>query len=92
MKSERMVILVTPEQKAAIASSAKALKLSAGEIVRRAVESYRPDGDEALLGALAVELERSARETRKALRDTVRQLTESRKRFRQRRGPLRSTA
>ncbi len=41
MKTERMTVLVTPEQKRAITVKAAKLKLSAGEVIRRAVESYR---------------------------------------------------
>jgi hypothetical protein len=67
MKSERLVILRTPEQKQAIVAHARALNMSAGEIIRRSVERYRPNDEEAVLTALADELERSARETRKAL-------------------------
>jgi len=67
MKTERLVVLLTPEQKRVIVGRAKSLNLSAGEVIRRSVESYRPNEEEALLEALAAELERSARETRKAL-------------------------
>ena len=67
MKTERLVILVTPEQKQAIMARAKSLNMSAGEIIRRSVEDYRPNEEEAVLTALADELERSAKQTRKAL-------------------------
>jgi len=67
MKTERLVVLLTPEQKRVIVGRAKSLNLSAGEVIRRSVESYRPNEEEALLEALAGELERSVRETRKAL-------------------------
>ena len=67
MKTERLVILVTPEQKQAIMARAKSLNLSAGEVIRRSVQGYRPSDEEAVLSALADQLERSAKETRKAL-------------------------
>ena len=67
MKTERLVILVTPEQKQAIMARAKSLNMSAGEIIRRSVEDYRPNEEEAVLTALADELERSAKQTRKSL-------------------------
>jgi hypothetical protein len=57
MKTERMMILVTPQQKKAINAKAKALKLSAGELIRRAVDTYSGDADSALLNAIADELE-----------------------------------
>ena len=67
MKSERLVILLTPEQKQVIMNRAKSLNMSAGEVIRRSVEDYRPNAEEAVLSALADELERSARDARSAL-------------------------
>jgi hypothetical protein len=60
MKSERMTILVTPDEKAKIYQRAKALDIPAGELLRRAVADYDPqtDDDSAELTALADELER----------------------------------
>ena len=40
MRSERVNLLVTPEEKAAIEAQAAALNLSTSEMVRRAVASY----------------------------------------------------
>lgn len=71
MKSERMTILVTPAQKQAIATKARKLNVSAGEIIRRAVESYRHNDEEVVLNALADELDRSVREARHALKDAL---------------------
>jgi phosphate uptake regulator len=71
MKTERITILVTPAQKQAIASKAKKLNVSAGEIIRRAVESYRNQDEEIVLSALADELDRSVKEARRALRSAL---------------------
>lgn len=71
MKTERMTILLTPQQKEVIHAKAKKLNLSAGEVVRRAVEGYQAGGDEALLMALAEELERSVKEARIALKSAL---------------------
>jgi len=69
MKTERLVILVTPEQKRALAHRAKALDLSVAELVRRSAEGVRPGAeDERALAALANELQRSVKESRVALR------------------------
>jgi hypothetical protein len=68
MKTERLVILVTPEQKRALAVRAKALDLSVAELVRRSAEGLRPGADEQVLSSLAAELQRSVRESRVALR------------------------
>ena len=56
MKSERINLLVTPEEKASIEARAAALNLSTSEMVRRAVASYDPEIDEGELQALADEL------------------------------------
>jgi hypothetical protein len=56
MRSERVNLLVTPEEKAAIERRAAACNLSTSELVRRAVASYDPEFDESELQALADEL------------------------------------
>ena len=71
MKTERMTILVTPAQKQAIAAQAKKLNVSAGEVIRRAVEGYRHNDEEIVLNALADELDRAVKEARHALKDAL---------------------
>ena len=92
MKTERMVILVTPEQKATIATKAKELNLSAGEIVRRAVDTYRPNDDELLLNALADELGRSVRDSRKALKEALNEVNKTLNHFAAKRLPVKKAA
>jgi hypothetical protein len=78
MKTERMTILVTPEQKASILARAQSLGLSAGEMVRRAVDNFHPssqrEDDEAVLNALADELLSAAKEARAALNNATREV------------------
>jgi signal transduction histidine kinase len=71
MKTERMTILVTPAQKQTIAAKAKKLNVSAGEVIRRAVESYRHNDEELTLNAIADELDRAVKEARHALKDAL---------------------
>ena len=71
MKTERITILVTPAQKQAISAKAKRLNVSAGEVIRRAVESYRHNNEELVLNALADELARAVKEARHALKDAL---------------------
>ena len=92
MEFARMTVLVTPEQKAAIHDRARILGISTGEMVRRAVESFGAFARsaataerEAVLGALANELQRAAGEAKAALvtanremRSTLRQLAQHR--------------
>src|SRR5574342_1178214 len=79
MKTERMTVLVTPEQKSAILARANRLGLSVGEMVRRAVESYEPAAagateDEVVLNALADELFAAAKSARAALNEANREI------------------
>jgi hypothetical protein len=78
MKSERLTILVTADQKRAITAKAKRLNLSAGEVVRRAVESYHSGDEERVLDALADELARSAKEARTAIKEALDELRRTR--------------
>ncbi len=78
MKTERLTILVTPDQRRALAAKAKRLNLSAGEVVRRAVDSYGSDDDERVLGALADELGRSVKAARNAIREALAELGRTR--------------
>ena len=68
MKTERLVILVTPEQKRAIAQRAKSLDVSVAELLRRSAEGYGEGADGAMLALLASQLQNSVRESRTALR------------------------
>jgi hypothetical protein len=69
LATERVTILMTPGEKLALETKAKALGVSAGEFVRRSVESFDPEATEDLkqLAALAAELDRSNREAAAAL-------------------------
>jgi len=92
MKSARMTVLVTPEQKTVIHDRARILGISTGEMVRRAVESFGASTgsaataeSEAVLNALADELQRAAGEAKVALvtanremQSTLRQLARHR--------------
>lgn len=56
MKSQRLNLLVTPEEKALIEERARQNGMSASELVRRAVVSFDPAVDMEELRALAQEL------------------------------------
>lgn len=68
MKTERLVILVTPEEKRAIARRAKALDVSVAELLRRSAQGAGAGADEASLAVLARELHKAVKESREALR------------------------
>jgi hypothetical protein len=76
VKTERMTILVTPEQKAAITARAQRLGLSTGEMLRRAVETYdaSKSENESVLNAIADEVFVAAKTARSALADANREV------------------
>jgi len=81
-RTERIPVLVTPEQKARIAARAKAAKLPVGEFMRRAAESYSPhDADEATLNGLLVQVTRTTERASKALDDALRAVAASQRRI-----------
>lgn len=59
MRSERVTVLLSPEEKARLAQRAASLQIPIGELMRRAVAGYDPEADTAELEALADELERA---------------------------------
>lgn len=50
--TERIPVLVTPDQKAEITRKAKAANLTVGEFVRRAAAAYQPDDENGVLERL----------------------------------------
>lgn len=77
MKTERLVVLVTPEQKRALARRARALDVSVGELLRRSAEGAGGSEGERTLVALARELQRAAKEGRAALRAALAEADET---------------
>ncbi len=73
MRSEHINLLVTPEEKAAIAAQAAALNLSTSDMMRRAVASYDPEFDESELQALADELSLVVAATEESLDSALRE-------------------
>ncbi len=74
MRSERVNLLLTAEEKAAIEARAAALNLSTSEMVRRAIASYDPEFEESALKVLADELNLVVAATEESLDAALRQL------------------
>ncbi len=74
--TERVVILMTPGQKASVASHAAAEKLSVGDYMRR-----NASGDDELLGALMVELAASTERAQTTLDRTLARPEEAERRL-----------
>jgi hypothetical protein len=79
--TERLVVLLTPEQKTAIAARAKAQNLTMGEVVRRSVESYRPSEDDVALEKLLEQVEASTTQANHALDDALEAIKSSLRRI-----------
>ena len=69
LATERVTVLMTPVEKAALEAKAKGAGVSVGEFVRRSVDSFDPEEAAELvqLAALAAELQRSNNEASAAL-------------------------
>ena len=68
---ERLVLLVTPEQKRAIATRAKEEKVPMGELVRRSIEHYYPADEAASLDRLLNQVAQSTKDANAALDDAL---------------------
>jgi hypothetical protein len=80
--TERIPVLVTPEQKARIAARARAAKLPVGEFMRRAAESYSPDNaDEAALDGLLLQVAQTTARASQALDSAFREVAASERRI-----------
>ncbi|MDR2189517.1 MAG: hypothetical protein LBE62_15960 [Azonexus sp.] len=65
--TERIPILVTPQEKAAIAQMARDAHLSMGEFLRRAAASFRPQEDEKLLEGMIDQMMKTTAEANAAM-------------------------
>ena len=79
--TERLVVLLTPEEKMAIAARAKDAKLTMGEFVRRATDAYVPKEDDSLLAELVSQVEKSTAQANKALDVALKAMADSNKRI-----------
>lgn len=59
MKSERLTILVTPQEKAAMTAKAAAMNVSTSEMLRLAFDAFEEPANQQLLAAMASQLERA---------------------------------
>jgi hypothetical protein len=79
--TERVAVLMSPEDKSAVEAKALAIGVSVGELLRRGAAAYDPDADTALIAGLLQALTASHRETLKALDEAERELAETRRYF-----------
>jgi predicted DNA-binding protein len=79
--SERVVVLMPPEDKARLEEKARRAGTSVGELVRRAVEAYEPELQAAELEALVRLLEESQARAIQSLDDAGKELAATRAYF-----------
>ena len=72
--TERVVVLMPPEDKARLEEKARRARTSVGELVRRSVDAYDPELEEVELEALLRLLEDSQQRAMKALDAAEREL------------------
>lgn len=78
--TERVVILMTPQEKVRLETRARQARSSVGEFVRRSIDAYDPDDEEHRdeIEALLAVLQRSNEEALSALAEAERELKETR--------------
>jgi hypothetical protein len=69
--TQRIPVLVTPEEKEQISNLAKDAGLSMGEYFRRAVTAFRPSEDEALLEGMIEQMKKTAALAEAAIDETL---------------------
>ena len=67
--TERVPVLLTPEEKQVLIERAQAAQMSMGEFLRRAAASFRPSEDEELLAGMIGQLEKTTAQANAALDD-----------------------
>jgi predicted DNA-binding protein len=85
MKTERMTFLLTPEVKATITSLAGRMNIPTSELVRRAIDAYDPELDDAVLSALADELQSATKATDRTLDEALASVKDTLAHLRERR-------
>lgn len=79
--SERIPVLVTPQQKIHITKLADAAGLKVGEYMRRAAESYTPSEDDAILEGMIEQMAKTTALASAAIDDALAYVEESNQRI-----------
>jgi hypothetical protein len=72
--TKRVVVLMSPEDKARLEEKARRARISTGELVRRSIEAYEPELDGAELEALLRLLEESHARAMRSLDEAEKEL------------------
>jgi len=79
--TERIAVLISPEDKASFEAKAQRMGLSLGELLRRGAAAYEPEAGMDEISALLQSLSASHTQTVKALDEADRELAETRAYF-----------
>jgi hypothetical protein len=71
MATERIPVLVTPKEKALIATRAKEAGLSMSEYLRRAAASFRPSEDERVLEGMIEQMIKTTKRANRAVDEAL---------------------
>ncbi len=69
--TERVPVLMTPDEKRRVVSKAKKAGVAIGEYIRRAVDGYRPTEDEKALEAMIKQMNQATKNAEKSIDDTL---------------------
>jgi predicted ATPase len=75
MRSQRVTILLTPQEKAAVTAKAAKLKVTTSELLRLAFDAFDEAEDRALLDGIADQLELSVSRARTSLSEARSELS-----------------
>ncbi len=79
--TERVPVLMTPDEKKKVVSKAKQAGVAIGEYIRRAIDGYRPSEDEKALEAMINQMNKATKNAENSIDDTLEFVRESNKRI-----------
>jgi hypothetical protein len=69
--TERVPVLVTPNEKALFVSKAKSIGISVGELMRRAAGAYKSSEEDKLLEAMITQMNKATDNTQNVIDETL---------------------
>lgn len=81
--TQRIPVLVTPDEKLQIAQMAKSAGMSMGEYLRRAAASFRPSEEDAAMEGMIVQILKTTTQATKAIDDALAYVEQSNRRIEQ---------
>ena len=79
--TERVPVLMTPDEKKKVVSKAKQAGVAIGEYIRRAIDGYRPSEDKKTLCTMINQMNKVTKNAENSIDDTLEFVRESNKRI-----------